>query len=80
MHPIAAVCLLRLNVEFDIYKPQVNFFAIRRLHFFCSFHPTIKISEKTSLDLSSFLSFHFDGKPIKFHIHSCRGIIVEKNV
>ena len=32
----------------------------------CFPHPTNKISNKTSLDLSSFLGFNFNGKPIKF--------------
>ena len=42
-------------------------------------HPTNKFSEETSLDLSSFLGFNFDGRPIEFQIHSCRGNIVEIN-
>ena len=46
---------------------------------FCSPHPTNKIFNKTSLDLSSFLGFNFDGRRIKFQIHSCRGNIVEIN-
>ena len=76
------VCLLYHNSQdthFDIYKPQVNFFAIRTLRFFCSPHPTSTVLKKTSLDLSSFLGFNFDGRLIKFQIHSCRGIIVEIN-
>ena len=47
--------------------------------FFCSTHPPSKILKKTSLDLSSFLGFNFDGRPIKFQIHLCRGTIVEIN-
>ena len=43
-------------------------------------YPINKILKKTSLDLSSFLDFNFDGRPIKFQIHSCRGNIVEINV
>ena len=35
--------------------------------------------KKTCLDLSSFLGFNFDGRPIKFQIHSCRGNIVKIN-
>ena len=46
---------------------------------FCSPHLTNKILKKTSLDLSSFLDFNFDGRPIKFQIHSCRSNIVEIN-
>ena len=42
-------------------------------------HPTNKILKKTSLDLSSFLDFNFDGRPIEFWIHSCRGNTVEMN-
>ena len=41
--------------------------------------PTNKILKKTSLDLSSFLGFSFDRRPIKFQIHSYRGNIVEIN-
>ena len=39
----------------------------------------VKILKETSLDLSSFLSFNFDGRPIKFQMRSCRGNIVEIN-
>ena len=46
---------------------------------FCFPYPTNKILKKTSLDLSSFLGLNFDGRPIKFQIHSCRGNIVETN-
>ena len=43
----------------------------------CFPHRTNKIIKKTSLDLSCFLGFNFDGRPIKFQIHSCKGNIVE---
>ena len=33
---------------------------------FCSPHPTNKFFKKTSLDLSFYLGFNFDGRPIKF--------------
>ena len=46
---------------------------------FCSPHPTNKIFKEDTLILSSFLSFNFDGRPIKFQIHSCRGNIVKIN-
>ena len=39
--------------------------------------PTNKILKKTSLDLSFFLGFNFDGRSIKFQMHSHRGNIVE---
>ena len=42
-------------------------------------HRTNKILKKTTLDISFFLGFTFDGRPIKFQIHSCRGNIVEIN-
>ena len=75
---LSLICLLYdKDAHFDIYKPQLNFFAIRRLRFFCSPHHTSQIL-KISLDLSSFLAFNFDGRPIKLQIHSCRGIIVKR--
>ena len=43
---------------------------------FCSLHPANKILKETSLDLSFFLDFSLDGRPIKFQMHSCRGNIV----
>ena len=46
---------------------------------FCSPTPKTKFLKKTSLILSSFLGFNFDGRPIKFQIHSCRGNNVEIN-
>ena len=40
-------------------------------------HSTNKIL-KAFLDLSSFLGNNFNGRPIAFQIHSCRGNIGEK--
>ena len=78
MLPIAGLpVILCKDAQFGIYKPQVNFFAIRRLHFFLFPHPTNKILKKTSLDLSFFLDFNFDGRPTKFQTLSCRGIIAK---
>ena len=78
MLPIAGLpfTLKMLNLTFTSRK--LIFSAIRILHFFGSPHPTNKISNKVSLELSSFLG-NFDGRPIKFQIHSCRGIVVEIN-
>ena len=66
-----------LNLTFT--NSKLILFAIKRLRFFFSPYPTNKILKKTSLDLSSFLGFNFDGSPIKFQLHWCRGIIVKIN-
>ena len=63
----------------DICPINVGFRLTVLAFSFCSPHPTNKILKKTSLDLSSFLGFNFDGRPIKFQIHSCRLNIVEIN-
>ena len=63
----------------DICPIYVGFKPTVLASSFCFSHLTNKILKKTSLDLSSFLGFNFDGRPIKFRIHSCRGNIVEIN-
>ena len=70
-------CLLYLKMlNLTFTSRELTFFAIRRLHF-TSPRPTNKVLKKTSLDLSFFLGFNFDGRPIKFKIHSRRCVIVE---
>ena len=61
------------NLAYVGFKPTILAFS------FCSLHPTNKILKKTSMDLCSFLGFNSDGRPIKFQIHSCKGIIAEAN-
>ena len=81
LHVNPALCLqpiFSLSTR-DICLIYVGFRPTVLASSFCSSHPRNKILKKTFLDLSSFLGFNFDGRPIKFQIHSCRGSIVEIN-
>ena len=77
---IAGLPFTCYDAQYDIYKPQVNFFCSKKIALFLFSQPINKLLQKTSLDLSSFLGYISIVDLLSFKNIHVEVIIVEINM